>query len=74
MSSITPTATPATTRQLPEWVPVIGSTVHLRYEGSRRRPVPHIIMAYKEVEPGDWVFKAVDPYGWTLTDGINTLR
>lgn len=64
----------AMTNTPPDWLPALGSTVHLRLIGSRKKPVAYTIYEYKEFEPGGWVFKANGPRGTSITDGIETLR
>ena len=59
---------------LPDWVPAIGETVHLRMSGSGKQPIPYKILEYKQIPEGAWLFRAVDPYGGVLTDSITTLH
>ena len=58
----------------PNWLPAIGSTVHLKPRDSKAKPAAYTIDEYKEYEPGEWVFRATGPRGIRLTDGIETLR
>lgn len=51
----------------------IGSAIHIRTMGSRKRSAPFTIESYFIGADGTWQFKAVDLAGWVHMDSIDTL-